>query len=604
MFLRLSWRGRTAATLVGLGAVLAAACGASGPAVNKTSATFAEPPGASPNYIFPLASLKYFSVNNLSQFQYLMYRPLYWFGENGTVKLNDSLSLAQEPVFSSDGTTVTLKLKSYKWSDGTEVTARDVEFWLNLQKANKSNWAGYSPGEWPDNLASFTVDNPHQLTLKLTQAFGSYFFTYNELSQISPLPQHVWDKESATGAAGDYDRTPDGAVAVYKYLDGESGKLATYATNPLWQVVDGPWKLSKFDTTGALTMVPNPDYSGPVKPKLASFNEVPFTKDSAEFNLLKSGTAGSNAIDNGYVPYTDATPGQIRSVEGEGYTFQPWISWSITYFPINFTNPVSGPIFNQLYFRQAMQHLVDQKTYIDKAFNGYAVPTYGPVPLKPTNNFADSTEKSNPYPFDASTAVGLLQSHGWTVNAGGVSTCANPGTGPNQCGAGVPSGASASFKLEYESGQPAIDAEMAQLKTDYSKAGIQLNLSTAPFNTVIANATPCTPGQPCKWDMENWGGGWVYSPDYYPTGDEIFSTGAGSNSGGYTNSSNDQLTLNSETSNDVSALNKYEDFLAKDLPVVFLPTQDYQLEMINSHLQGALPQDPLLQIYPENWSWS
>ena len=104
--------------------------------------------------------------------------------------------------------------------------------------------------------------------------------------------------------------------------------------------------------------------------------------------------------------------------------------------------------------------------------------------------------------------------------------------------------------------------------------------------------------------MECWGGGWIYSPDYYPTGDEIFSTGAGSNSGGFSDPMNDQLTLASEVSNDVSALHAYEDYLAKALPVVWLPSIYAQLSEINTHLQGALPQDPLEQIYPENWSWS
>ena len=67
-----SWRTRSLPAIVGLGAIVLAACGSSstttGPAVTKTTATFAEPPGAQPNYIFPLASLAYFSVTNLSQF--------------------------------------------------------------------------------------------------------------------------------------------------------------------------------------------------------------------------------------------------------------------------------------------------------------------------------------------------------------------------------------------------------------------------------------------------------------------------------------------------------------------------------------------------------
>ena len=124
-------------------------------------------------------------------------------------------------MYSADGKSVTITLKGWKWSDGTQITARDIQFWQNLVTANKDNWAGYSPGEYPDNVLSTTINptNPLQITFNLSQAYGSYFFTYNELSQITPLPQHVWDKESATGAVGDYDETPAGAQAVYKFLD-------------------------------------------------------------------------------------------------------------------------------------------------------------------------------------------------------------------------------------------------------------------------------------------------------------------------------------------------------------------------------------------------
>jgi peptide/nickel transport system substrate-binding protein len=126
-------RTRSWPVVVGLCAIAIAACGSSsspstGPAVTKTTATFAESPGAQPNYIFPLASLAYFSVSNLSWFQYLLYRPLYWFGDNGQVQLNPSLSLADAPVYSSDGKSVIITLKGWKWSDGTQITARDIQF--------------------------------------------------------------------------------------------------------------------------------------------------------------------------------------------------------------------------------------------------------------------------------------------------------------------------------------------------------------------------------------------------------------------------------------------------------------------------------------------
>ncbi|MBV8195768.1 MAG: ABC transporter substrate-binding protein, partial [Candidatus Dormibacteraeota bacterium] len=347
-------------------------------------------------------------------------------------------------------------------------------------------------------------------------------------------------------------------------------------------------------------LVPNTTYFG-TKAKLTEFDEVAFTKDSAELALIKSGPDTSNSIDYGYLPEADLS--QKDAITSLGYTFQPWTGWQITYFPENFTNPTSGPIFTQLYFRQAMQMLIDQNTDISKAFGGQGYPTYGPVPVKPSNSFTDPLETSNPYPFSISKAVTLLQSHGWTVTPGGTSTCSSPGTGANQCGDGVPAGAQASFKLEYASGTPALDQEMTQLKSDFARAGIQISLSTSPFNTVIGDATPCSPGQPCKWDMEFWGGGWIYTPDYYPTGDQLFATGAGSNYGGFTDAMMDQLIMTTESSSSLSALTQYEDYCAKTLPVLFMPTAYSQLSLINTHLHGVV-QDPLLNIYPENWSWS
>ena len=207
------WVRRSVVGVAGMAAVVLAACGSttgsSGPAVTKTSATFAEGPGAQPNYIFPLTSLGLFQCRQPQPVPVpdepaaaLVRR------QRSGSQLNSSLSLADQNVDAADGKQVTITLKGWKWSDGTQITARDIQFWQNLVTANKENWAGYSPGEYPDNVLSTTINpnNPLQITFNLSQAYGSYFFTYNELSQITPLPQHVWDKEWATGPVGNYDR--------------------------------------------------------------------------------------------------------------------------------------------------------------------------------------------------------------------------------------------------------------------------------------------------------------------------------------------------------------------------------------------------------------
>jgi len=57
------------------------------PSASASTVTFAEGPGANPNYIFPYMGGAYFSVDNINQFQTMMFRPLYWFGLAGSVSV-------------------------------------------------------------------------------------------------------------------------------------------------------------------------------------------------------------------------------------------------------------------------------------------------------------------------------------------------------------------------------------------------------------------------------------------------------------------------------------------------------------------------------------
>src|SRR5579875_189349 len=99
------------------------------------TATYAELPSDTPNYIFPFTSSAYISVSNLNLFQYLMYRPLYWFGTGSQPTVNTVKSLANLPAWSNGGKTVTITLKHYMWSNGTPVTAQNIVFWLNMENA-------------------------------------------------------------------------------------------------------------------------------------------------------------------------------------------------------------------------------------------------------------------------------------------------------------------------------------------------------------------------------------------------------------------------------------------------------------------------------------
>ena len=181
------------------GLVLAAPT-TSGAASTPTTATWAEPPSATPNFIFPFYPGALCSVDNVEQFQFLMYRPLYWFGDGTTASEDPSLSVGETPTYSSGNTTVTVNLKSYKWANGETVTAQDVLFFMNIYHAEKANFCGYVPNLFPDNVTNVTASGT-TATITFNHAYNSHWILYNELSQITPLPI-AWDITAAGGSPG------------------------------------------------------------------------------------------------------------------------------------------------------------------------------------------------------------------------------------------------------------------------------------------------------------------------------------------------------------------------------------------------------------------
>ena len=577
---------------------------ASGTPVNGGTVSIAELPAAIPNWIWPMASLAYFSVYNISNLQQPMYRPLYWFGgHNNQPTVDYGLSSAQQPRYSSDGKSVTIKMKPWKWSNGESVNADDVVFWMHMVKAEKANWAGYSPGAFPDNVTTVTKVAADTVKLTLDAKYSSDWYTYNELSQITPMPM-AWDVTSAVAKPGSGGCTTDQAkcATVYKFLASQAKDQKSYASSKIWGVVDGPWRLGAYSSSGNYTLVPNKKYSGSPKPRLDTVKFLPFTTDSSEFNVLKSG----NTIDIGYVPAQDL-PAKSAGADvpsnnpaGPSYSLSPIYSWSVNYFVPNFNNAKLGPALRQLYVRQALALTLNQPLTVDKAERGYAYPNFSPVPVRPTSQWlSPAARQGTPYPFSTSKAASLLTSHGWTKTKG-VMTCTSPGTAANQCGSGVAKGTKLSIKFDYASGTQALDQSMQQYKSDASKAGIELNLKQAPFNSVIGEATPCKPSSAaCSWEIANWGGGWIYAPDYLPTGESLFATGAGSNSGSYSDAKMDSLIKATQTQSGTQPLYQYEDYAAKQLPVIYQP-DPYTIGATSTKVGGVV-YNPLLTLTPEYW---
>lgn len=567
------------------GTLLLAGCsGTSGTSSGShDSIDYALPANFTPNWILPIGTAAHLNTNNRSIADSLWERLIAYDGSTGRIAWNKKASIATAADFAADGKSVTITLGDRHWSDGKPITSRDVQFWFDLIKANKKEWAGYNPGQAPDNWTSFkNVDDRH-FTITFDKTYNSQWMLANELSEVTPLPQHAWDKGGSP-------------QQVWTNLNSAAKNISRYATDPLWKTISGPYAVKSFSTAGKVVLTANKKYDGGEKPGIPTVNLLPFTTADAEKNALRSGS-----VDYGYIEATDLD--QKDSFTAQGYEVKPWSGWAITYMPYNFNNPAMGAVFKQLYARQAVQHSIDQGGLAKVVFNGTAVPGYGPIPQGQASDFVSSAQKNNPYPFSTSAARKLLTDHGWTEQ-GGVMTCTSPGSGASQCGAGVDDGTKFEMGVLSQSGSTVTDNMMSAIQSSLAKTGIRFSIKTAPVNSVLSQTPQCTSDQSiCKWQLSFFGtaGSWYFSA--FPTGDSLFQSQGGSNFGNYSNPEVDKLISASTTSSSNQAIQDYSAALAQDLPVIWLPEPVYQISVVRNGL-GGFSQDSLANFHPAQWKWT
>ena len=598
--------------LAACGPVSSAASGGSPAGSGSTTVTYAMQPGSIASYIFPFISGNESvadSVYNIDDFQYLLYRPLYWFGQGTRPYLNPDLSLAKLPTY--HGHQVRIELKSnYRWSNGEPVDAQDVVFFMNMMIGEENSplnaWIGSSAAGLPGDIANVRAAGKYVVTMDITSPkFSESWFTNNELSQITPMPA-AWDR-TASGPSN-CATTISSCPAVYDYLNKQAQSVSTYAASPLWSVVDGPWKVKSLNSQGNLTLSFNNQYSGPVsKHHVSTFIELPFTTEQAEYDVLQD-PSSNQTIDVGYLPTVDAPVPPAGATVGANpgslpnYSLSALYPWGLNYLPYNFRNNTGqAPIFGQLYFRQAFQQLVDQEGVINGPLHGYGKADVGPVSAYPQTSFLSPqlAKSGDQWTLNIPNARQALLSHGWVAHPNGPDTCGRTGSGPNQCGPGVRAGISLTFNLIYATGIDYLESAVRELASNASLAGIQINLQPEPFNDVTGTAFSL---KDHSWQLADWGG-WTYQPDYLPTGETLFQDGSPNNSGGYDNAKNNTMinaTLAARTPSAFSAaMDSWQNYLAAQLPVAWTPNTPTLLETIKGLDIG--PQNSAFSIMPELW---
>lgn len=610
----------------------------SGAAVTHPNAgstlSVAEPPGTTPSSLLPYYTGAQCYTINIDYWN-LMYRPGYWFGLGSSIAEQPALSSFNAPSIHTAGgkTTATFTVKPWVWSSAntggqTETqNARMVAFWLNMDKAESTpnggssvNSCGYSPGLGiPDQVQSVSYPggiNGNSVSITFTTSFNSNFLLYNQLSQIQPMP-YAWDTTGGGPGSGGCSTEAfasvtntgsDACSAVFTYLSGLP------LNNALWSWSDGPYRQSAFGYSGSTPnginqQIANTRYSGPVAAHaVKTINYVPYASETAE-----QGDLQANKLDFGYLD-----PNQVSKSPGPGkaghitiprmsnYTAVGSVDWGVFYWNVNFgtsksTDPESKSKvwvdeLNQTYFRGAIQQSINQAGIIAHVDNGYATPDFSAIPTYPKNAFSSGLK--NPYAYSTSKARKLLTSHGW--NTATPAVCEKSGAAG--CGTSaypIPKGSKAQVTLETPTGDPAVTQQVNEEVATIRAAGIVVTLKSQDQNTVGATCF----GGTQSWELCNYGG-WLFAPDYYPSGEVLFLPGAGSNDGGLNDPTMNGLIHDTDFGG--VALNKtdpkyhtsYGQYSATSVPFIWQPTPaGFGIQV--KTLKGEQSPNPLGDFNPE-----
>ena len=529
--------------------------------------------GSTPTYAMPIIPSAQDTVYTVDDFIDLANQPLYWSPVGAKLALDPSLSLADAPTYTNGDKTVTIHIKPWKWSNGSTVTAQNVVEFIDILKAaikvSTDNFGGYTPGFFPDNVASATASG-QVLTLHLTKAFNPGFFTDNQLTLLYAYPPQ-WAVDKAGGPQLDYTKSAN-AVAIYKYLNKQASDVSTFGTNPLWRIADGPMYWNAFNaTTGGYTMVPNPHYSGPQKVRYSALKAVVYTGTQAEMDSMLSGSLDMGTIDPSDIP-------SVGQLKGKYSVFGlPSFGFNAAFF--NFADKTGdfNHIIGQLYVRQALAYLVNQPGYVRGILKGAGAVDYGPIPASPPSPYAPPSATHTPYPYNPSKAKALLVSHGWKVVPNGQTTCQDASKcAPN---GEIPAGTKLAFNWDYASGTPSLQQESIAFASSAKALGINVALKEQSFNQAIQQEDdPASTSTINKWAVVNYGG---YTNYLYPTTNSIFNTKGPYNQGFYSSKEADQLINASVYGSNPKAVANEANYLTENLPGLFEPNPDLIIAVKN-----------------------
>ena len=546
-----------AVAIAGCMAVSLAACGGSTSSSATGSATaeqatdaaatgsgFTVQLGPNPETLDPALNSAIDGANTINT----IFEPLLLIDEN-----NDVIGgQAEDWSVSEDGLTWTFTMRDgLKWSDGSDLTAKDFEYsFKRLADPNTAApysqtvvgmIAGYDEAQGnPDADGNQTTEpNPDALQVKASEDGKT-------LTIQLAYPCSYFDKIAAFAAM-----CPVQQATVETNGDG-------WCTQPETFICNGPYMISEWTPSERIVLTKNPNYVG-------GWDTSKIVSDTITLLLIEDEAAAFAAYNSGEAQLIKSVPAdEIPSLTKaeDGGDFYVDSNLGTYYISLNCERePFTDPLV-----RKALSLAIDREYVADVVMQGTYSPAYSitcpGITDADGSQFVDNANGGEPYissDFDANLeeAKNLMAEAGY----------------PN--GEGFP-------QITYSANDQGYHIPLAEyLQSAWGELGITVNIETVEWSSFTA--------QRRAGDYDASRNGWVMDYDDPSNMLELFETGNGNNDGKYSNPEFDAAIEASKVADKAThceQLHKAEDILMEDMgciPVAYY--NDFWLQ--DSSLQGT-----------------
>ena len=366
------------------------------------------------------------------------------------------------PEVSEDGLTLTYKLeKGHKFSDGTEVTAKDVKF--TFTTLADQNYAGPNGGGM-DNIVGYKEYNSGAAK-ELTGVE-----TPDDYTVVFHLVSPQIDAVSAFGVMG--------ITSADHYSKYKPGKVKVVEKNQEESCGSGAYQLKSYDKASGASFVRNEEF----KPEKGQYqvDRIVMKKTDAttEVSELKKGTVD-------LIPDVIETNKVSEASQDDNMAFNDYTRSAVGFVAMNANNGATA----DKAVRQALMYATDRQGFCDsyfgwdkKASDEVKKVKGGYVPAAYWNPASESfgavvrneetIDGLNTYAFDMDKANQVLDEAGWVRGADGIRE---------------KDGQKLEIKFLLSENNSVLDFLIPMVKKTWGDLGVDLKQTTVDFSTLLSN---------------------------------------------------------------------------------------------------------------------